>query len=643
MRREVTHRPRAIHLHKHPCAQRALKLLQNFEEEKKMKTILLVGLLLVISIAPNAKADWQDGRIAWYSFNGGYGDSVNGYNATNYNTTLTTDSSGNPNSACLFSNYMDRVELPYEVLDGKNDFTVFAQIKVSQSIAIMPTIVSGANYSNAWGNEALFCYNGEHGGWETYVHEIPVTFSSSLIYDQWMNMAWVRDSVAGESRIYINGNLMLASAASGGSISIASGGLWLGLDQDNVGGGWTGGDQFYGSMDNVMFWDRALSTTEVASILKPAILLLPNGGESWIAGTQQTIQWQNPNPGIANVKIEYSTNNGADWNDVNSSTPNDESYDWLVPQVTSNQCLVRISDANDANSFDTSDNTFTIFECRLNSKADLDGNCKVDLTDFALFANDWLRNGNPFDEGYTEPLPIIWVYVNDPGVSGYEGFTGYMSKYETTNAQYCQFLNAALASGDITIDGNDAKGASGSNSGEDFVGELYYNLAGLGFTYNGATNGVAARINYSGGIFSVDSGFENHPVTYVSWYGATAFCNYYGYRLPTVWEWQAVADYDGSYTYGCGTSINNSIANYLGSNHPDGTTVVGAFGTYGYGMCDMAGNALEWTSILFNPEDFTHILSGGSWSNSNNECQIGTLFVGYSYACEDAVSFRVCR
>ena len=139
-------------------------------------------------------------------------------------------------------------------------------------------------------------------------------------------------------------------------------------------------------------------------------------------------------------------------------------------------------------------------------------------------------------------------------------------------------------------------GASGSNSGADFVGQVYYDLAGPGYTYDGATNGGAARINYSGGVFTVDSGFENHPVTYVSWYGATAFCNYYGYRLPTEWEWQAVADYDGSYTYGCGTTINNSIANYFGSTHPDGTTAVGAFGTYGYGMCDMAGNVWEWTS-----------------------------------------------
>ena len=213
-------------------------------------------------------------------------------------------------------------------------------------------------------------------------------------------------------------------------------------------------------------------------------------------------------------------------------------------------------------------------------------------------------------------MNMVWVYINDPGIGGgHEGFTGYMSKYETTNAQYCQFLNAALASGDITVSNNDVIGASGSNGGVDFAGEVYYNLMGGGYTVNGAINGGAARINYTGSSFTIDSGFENHPVTYVSWYGATAFCNYYGYRLPTEWEWQAVADYDGSFAYGCGTSINNSIANNLDSIHPDGTTIVGAFGTYGYGMCDMTGNVWEWTSTVSG--DY-RILRGLSWLDFGN-------------------------
>ncbi|MBN2271911.1 MAG: SUMF1/EgtB/PvdO family nonheme iron enzyme [Sedimentisphaerales bacterium] len=214
---------------------------------------------------------------------------------------------------------------------------------------------------------------------------------------------------------------------------------------------------------------------------------------------------------------------------------------------------------------------------------------------------------------------IEWVYIDDPGVTGHEGFTGYMSKYETTNTQYCEFLNDAKASGDISVDGSSVLGASGSNSGADFVGQVYYYLAGPGDTEDGATNGGAARIDYSGGVFSVDSGFENHPVSYVSWYGATAFCNYYGYRLPTEWEWQAVADYDGSFNYGCGVTIDNSIANYKGSTHPDGTTSVGAFGMYGYGLADLSGNVWEWTSTaLSTPRPGWCVVCGGAWSWPSN-------------------------
>ena len=243
-------------------------------------------------------------------------------------------------------------------------------------------------------------------------------------------------------------------------------------------------------------------------------------------------------------------------------------------------------------------------------RADLTGDCRVDFNDFAVMASEWLTEGIPVPEG---PQGMVWVQIDDAGVPGHEGFHGYVSKYETTNGQYCEYLNAALASGDIIVDGGDVRGANGSNCGADFLGERYYYLAGPGYTHNGATKGGAARINWTGSSFTVDGGFENHPVTYISWYGARAFCNYYGFRLPTEWEWQAVADFKGSYTYGCGTDINNDIANYYNSTHPDGTTEVGAFGAYGYGMCDMAGNVWEWMENWYDETETARCLRGGSW------------------------------
>jgi formylglycine-generating enzyme required for sulfatase activity len=270
---------------------------------------------------------------------------------------------------------------------------------------------------------------------------------------------------------------------------------------------------------------------------------------------------------------------------------------------------------------------------------DFTGDCRVNFADFSMFAAQWL------DEGTPDTIGIVWVDINDLGVSGHESFNGQMSKYETTNAQYCQFLNAALATGDITIDVNNVIGVNGTNIGADFVGEVYYDLAGTGSTYNGATDGGAARINYTGSSFTVDSGLEYHPVTYVSWYGATAFCNYYGYRLPTEWEWQAVAAYNNTYTYGCGTSINHSIANYYNSSHPDGTTVVGAFGTYGYGMGDMAGNVWEWMNNCYYSDCSGNyrVIRGGCWASGDIECTVSLRSYDVPNNTSNYFGFRVCR
>ena len=266
--------------------------------------------------------------------------------------------------------------------------------------------------------------------------------------------------------------------------------------------------------------------------------------------------------------------------------------------------------------------------------------CRVDLADFAVFASQWLTEG-------TLPPAMTWVTITDPGVAGYERFYGQMSKYETTNAQYAQYLNQALASGDVSVDVYEVApnlfwDVVVGNTGP-YSGQLYYSLDGPGLHTDGVSGGGASRINFSGGTFTVEASFEDHPVTYVSWYGAMAFAHYYGWRLPTEWEWQAVADFDGSYTYGCGTTIDNDRANYRGSTHPDGTTPVGAFGTYGYGMADMAGNIREWTSSLYSPDESERVLRGGSWSSYDSYCSVTYRGSNQPHGMYYYAGFRVCR
>jgi len=87
----------------------------------------------------------------------------------------------------------------------------------------------------------------------------------------------------------------------------------------------------------------------------------PIGGEVWKSGLTKNILWTQV--GIVNVKIEYSTNNGTNWNSiVTSYSASSGNYSWTVPSVSSTQCLVRISDASDTSVNSQSNNIFTIWQ-----------------------------------------------------------------------------------------------------------------------------------------------------------------------------------------------------------------------------------------------------------------------------------------
>jgi len=87
-------------------------------------------------------------------------------------------------------------------------------------------------------------------------------------------------------------------------------------------------------------------------------VLIPNGGEEWEAGTTQQINWFSSS--VDQIRIEYSTDSGVNWQTIIEQLPNNNFYDWVIPNTASVNCKVRIS--NQFNPFvsDISDNVFII-------------------------------------------------------------------------------------------------------------------------------------------------------------------------------------------------------------------------------------------------------------------------------------------
>ncbi|MHC4479010.1 MAG: right-handed parallel beta-helix repeat-containing protein [Planctomycetota bacterium] len=140
------------------------------------------------------------------------------------------------------------------------------------------------------------------------------------------------------------------------------GGVWhcVGLDQDGTVVAWGDHDDRRCSVPGGRGFACIAAGYHHCLALGQAAILLhnPNGGQVLTAGQTYSIDWVSAGP-VNNVLIEYSTDDGQTWNDV-GTVSNTGSYDWLVPAVHSDRCLVRVSDANDPNVNDASDSIFTI-------------------------------------------------------------------------------------------------------------------------------------------------------------------------------------------------------------------------------------------------------------------------------------------
>lgn len=111
--------------------------------------------------------------------------------------------------------------------------------------------------------------------------------------------------------------------------------------------------------------------------------------------------------------------------------------------------------------------------------------------------------------------------------------------------------------------------------------------------------------------------FANQPVVGVTWYGAKAYCEAIGRRLPTEAEWEYAARGpvgEGQQRYPWGDEWDVS---YARTNRPDPTNV-GVVDIRSYplnvsqfGVVDMAGNAAEWVADWYSTNYYSQPEAGG--------------------------------
>jgi formylglycine-generating enzyme required for sulfatase activity/predicted Ser/Thr protein kinase len=190
----------------------------------------------------------------------------------------------------------------------------------------------------------------------------------------------------------------------------------------------------------------------------------------------------------------------------------------------------------------------------------------------------------------------------------------YIDKTEVTTAQFVRFLNEQ---------GNQEEG-----------GVPWLDIGG-----------EDCPIIESGGQYESKSGYSDHPVVEVSWYGARAYCQWAGKRLPTEAEWEKAARGTDGQGYPWGNAFDGSKLNFCDKNCSPGwkdasvddgytgTAPVDIYpaGASPYGALDMAGNVWEWVADWYDRGYYTsspesnpkgpasgsgRIVRGGSWRDN---------------------------
>jgi len=183
------------------------------------------------------------------------------------NMTGSEWTTGKVGGALSFDGSNDRISVPIAALDGATAFSTAMWINLDAAGFSGDQYWLSVAHAPNHDNELLLGVAGD-GDFRWYFDDIrePDPFSATSWPSTWKHLVLARPSGLNLMNIYVDGSLIHTENISSTVVSVDPNGLWIGGDQDSVGGGFSSGQQFDGLMDDFRIYNHELSASEVSAL-----------------------------------------------------------------------------------------------------------------------------------------------------------------------------------------------------------------------------------------------------------------------------------------------------------------------------------------------------------------------------------------